>query len=1055
MRYRLLQATALRSFVLLGIAAGIATPALAQVTAPPANSEPPASQPTNGGEEQDEVVVSGSRIRNPNGISPVPITSISSAELHATGNTNVGEVLAQLPGIANTFSQANSTRFLGTAGLNLVDLYGLGTQRTLVLVNGRRHVASDILNNGVSTDINTIPSDLIDRVDVVTGGNSAIYGSDAIAGVVNFVLKDHFDGLQVRGQGNITPHGDTGSYYGSLLAGKNFADGRGNIAVDLEYARQNSLYASDRDNYARSDGFVTVNPAGGANTSGPANNQFFTDRRVATLSDGGLVAFGSPSGACGRDPLGRPFTCNYLFQRDGTLAPQSGTRVGLAPTATSPSGSSFLGGNGNTGREGTLLQLYPQQDRYSANLIGHFEVSPALIPYVEASFVRTNSVGQGSSGPAFITGTTIGSSFGYSAPLSTYERPSLSNPYLSDQARSQIIAAMIAGGANPANITGATRFTLRRNLTDLGTRTESAQRDTYRIVGGVRGDLSSHFNYDLSVNYGEFIENTKLQGVMNTQRFLLAMDAQRNTAGQIVCGAQISSARAGTDLNGDAANLAQDISQCVPINPFGNGNISQAAKNYLLRDTTSYGKISQLDIVGTVGGDTGAFFNFPGGPLRYSVGGEYRRETNRYHEDAAVESGYYFYNAIPAFNPPAFEVKEAFAEVQLPLLKDLPFAKELTVGSAARVSDYKGSAGTTWTYNATALYRPIEQFTLRGSYNIAVRAPNLVELYTQQGQNFAPGFIDPCAADHIAEGSATRAANCAAAGRPSNFNYAYASSLLIKSGGNPDLKAEESRSITAGAVFQPAPALLLSADYYDIVVNNVIQSVDAQTTVDQCYDLASLNNPFCGQFQRAGTGGGPAGEEPFRILEGSLLASSLNYAKFHTRGINTVLNYRRTIRGVGATVNVAWNHAILNDQYVDPTNPNYVTRFNTQVGLPKDRVTANFAFTYKKVFMTYRVRYISPQLIGDYETVNEVQGRAPTNPNQYPNNYYPAVDYHDFRLGVNVTDKSNFYVGIDNAFDRLPPYGSTGIGGSPVIGGGTSIFDNVGRRVYAGVTASF
>lgn len=1049
MRSHLLNGTSLRSTILLAVVSTIASPAFAQVTAPPADSVPPQSQPAETSDSPVDIVVTGSRIRNPNGTSAVPINSITSEELHQTGTTNVGEVLNRLPGLANTFNQSNSSRFLGTAGLNLVDLYGLGTQRTLVLVNGRRHVASDVLNNAVSTDINTIPSDLIDRVDIVTGGSSAIYGSDAIAGVVNFVLKDHFQGLQVRAQGNITPRGDAGSYYTSLLAGKNFADGRGNIAIDLEYARQNSLYASDRSNYARSDGFVLVNSAGGANTSGPANNQFFVDRRTATISDGGLFAFANPSGACGRDGQGRAFTCNYLFQPDGSLAPQTGTRVGLAPSGTSPSGSSFVGGNGDTGREGTLVQLYPQLDRYSANLIGHFEISPAIVPFVEASFVRTNSVGQGSSGPAFVTGSTIGSSFGYSAPLATYERPNLDNPYLSTQARAQIISAMIAGGTNPANITGATRFTLRRNLSDLGTRTEAAQRDTYRIVGGVRGDISSHLNYEVSANYGEFIEKTKLQGVMNTQRFLLAMDAQRNGAGQIVCGAQINPARAGADLNGDAANLAQDIAACVPINPFGNGNISQAAKDYLLRDTVSYGKLTQLDILGTVSGDTGTFFNLPGGPLRFSAGGEYRRETARYSQDPAVESGYYFYNAIPAFTPPSFEVKEAFAEVQLPLLRDLPFAKELTVGSAARVSDYKGSAGTTWTYNATGTWKPIQQIGFRGSYNIAVRAPNLVELYTPQGQNFAPGFIDPCAADHIAEGSANRAANCAAAGRPAGYNYSYNQSLVTRSGGNPDLKAEESRSITAGVILQPVRDLLLTVDYYDIEVNNVIQSVDAQTTVDQCYDLSTQNNQFCGQFQRAGANGGPVGEEAFRILEGSLLASSLNYAKLHARGINTDVTYRHTFGGIGATAHIVWSHSILNDSFTDPTDPNYVTRFNTTVGIPKDRINASLALTYDKVFFSYQMRYISKQLIGDYETVNAVDGRAATNPNQYPDNYYPNVDYHDFRLGLNFSTRSNFYVGVDNAFDRRPPYGSTG------IGGGTGIFDNIGRRFYAGITANF
>lgn len=1045
MRSNLLHGTALRSALFIGFASFVAAPAFAQDAPSPASTSPTAAQSTEGSEE---IVVTGSRIRNPNGTSVVPITSITAAELLQTGVTNIGEVINKLPGTVNTFSQANSTRFLGTGGLNLIDLYGLGTQRTLVLVNGRRHVASDILNNGVSTDINTLPTDLIERVDLVTGGSSAIYGSDAIAGVVNFKLKDHFEGLQVHAQGNITPHGDTGAYYASVLTGKNFADGRGNIAIDLEYARQNSLYASDRSNYASSDGFILVNPAGGGNTSGPANNQFFRDRRSATISDGGLVAFGSPTGACGRDSQGRTFTCNYLFQTDGTLAAQTGTRVGLAPTATSPSGSSFLGGNGVTGREGTLVQLYPQLDRYSANLIGHFEVSPAFVPFVEASYVRTNSVGQGSSGPAFITGSTIGGAFGYTAPLSTNERPRLDNPFLSAQARSQITAALIAAGTDPAKITDATRFTLRRNLTDLGTRTESARRETFRIVAGVRGDINPHLNYEVSANYGRFTESTKLEGIMNTQRFLLGMDAVRNGAGQIVCRSQITPAAAGTDLNDNAANLARDVAACVPINLFGNGNISQAAKDYLLQNTSAHGKLTQLDLLATVGGDTGAFFNLPGGPIGFSVGGEYRRETASYRQDNGVASGYYFYNAIPTLSAPAFEVKEAFAEVQLPLLKDIPFVKELTVGSAARFSDYKGSAGTVWTYNASGSYKPIDQITFRGSYNIAVRAPNIGELYSDQSVNFAPGFVDPCAADHINEGSGTRAANCAAAGRPTDFNYAYVQSLSYRSGGNPNLKSEDSRSITAGVVLQPVPELVISSDYYDIVVNNVIQSVDGQTIVDQCYDLASLNNPFCGQFKRAGASGGPAGEEPFRILEGSLLASSLNYAKLHARGINTDVTYRHSFGRLDASVHVIWSHSILNDQYTNPNDPNYVTRFNTTISIPKDRVNANFAFTFEKFFLNYQMRYISKQLIGDYETVNEVQGRAPTNPNQYPDNYYPAVSYHDFRLGVNITPKSNFYIGVDNAFNKLPPYGSTGIGL-------TAIFDNIGRRVYAGVTANF
>jgi outer membrane receptor for ferrienterochelin and colicin len=188
-------------------------------------------------ESQQEVIVTGSRIARPNLESSVPVTTVSGEEIYHTGDASLGDLLNDLPGLRSTFSQSNSSRFLGTAGLNLLDLRGLGTQRTLVLVNGRRHVGADILNNAVSPDINTFPADLIDHIDVVTGGDSAIYGSDAISGVVNFVLKKDFQGLQFRGQGGKSAYDDAGSYYASVLAGTNFMDGRGNIAGNVEYAK--------------------------------------------------------------------------------------------------------------------------------------------------------------------------------------------------------------------------------------------------------------------------------------------------------------------------------------------------------------------------------------------------------------------------------------------------------------------------------------------------------------------------------------------------------------------------------------------------------------------------------------------------------------------------------------------------------------------------------------------------------------------------------------------------------------------------------------------------
>ena len=223
---------------------------------------PPADEPL------DEVVVTGSRIARPNLESAVPVTTVAADELYETGSTSVGDLLNDLPALRSTFSQSNSTRFLGTTGLNLLDLRGLGTQRTLVLVNGRRHVASDILANAVSPDTNTFPTDLIERIDVVTGGNSAVYGSDAIAGVVNFILKKDFTGLQFRGQGGQTFDSDAGDYYASVLAGTNFWDDRATSRSNFEYAKQEPFFASDRPNLAHQGAFVNSNPDGAGAVNG-------------------------------------------------------------------------------------------------------------------------------------------------------------------------------------------------------------------------------------------------------------------------------------------------------------------------------------------------------------------------------------------------------------------------------------------------------------------------------------------------------------------------------------------------------------------------------------------------------------------------------------------------------------------------------------------------------------------------------------------------------------------------------------------------------------------
>lgn len=1073
------------------LAFGAAATAQAQEAAP-ADAAACTDADNNGVCDSDEkgaIVVTGSRIKQPNLEAANPIAVVTGEEFFEQGNPNVGDQLNDLPQLRNTYSQQNSTRFLGTRGINLLDLRGLGTSRTLVLVNGRRHVAGDILVNGVSPDVNTIPTDLIERVDVVTGGASAVYGSDAVAGVVNFVLKDNYEGVQMRGQAGVSRYGDAGNQYVSLLAGKNFgADDAGNVAVNFEYSQSDAYYASNRRPFRQNDAFVITetDPAGSLNgAAGTFDRTFYRDIRSTTISLGGQVGVRYPNSAalCGADSLGNAFTCPFLFQPDGTLIPQTGTRVGLGPNGN------FVGGNGYTGREGQLLTFSPNLKRYSANLVAHYEFSPAFVPFVEAKYSRTEARGS-QSGPFFSQGQTLGDGItvagvndrSYASTTSTTngtvnrEGIRLDNPYLSAQARSllttQFTAAVNAGvnpntgsafttsAASQANkalllaqiADGSFRFSLRRNWVDLGIRDEKIVRETYRAVLGVRGEFNDDWSYEISANYGEHKESNTIIGNVNRQRYLLAIDSVRDSSGNVVCRSKLNSAYSGTDRGGNPSQLASDIAACVPINPFGEGSVSQAAKQYLLVDSHAEGKITQFDVTGFMSGDTSGFFNLPGGPVAFSLGGEYRRETNYYDLDDLTQAGYAFYNAIPSFTAPAFEVKEAFGEIQLPVLKDVPFFYDLTLKGNGRISDYKGATGTVYAYGGEAVWKPIRDVTLRGTYARSVRAPNLSELYSAQGQNFAPGFSDPCSARNLAQGSATRVANCNAAGAPAGYDYVYSSSLEIVSGGNPNLQAEKSDSFTGGVLLEPSfvPGLSISADYYDITVKNVITSIgSAQTIVNLCYDSKSLDNPFCALFQRAGASGGPRGEIPFRILEGSLLQSTANFAKLKVRGVDAQVNYRHTYDFGTVSLGAVWTHQLKNESYTNPSDPTFRNVFIDELGDPSDQVNFNASLKVGKLTVGYQGRWIEGMYLNTYEDYNSVNGLPPQNTDFAPIKKYPNVMYHDVRFALDVNKSFNLYVGVDNVADKKPPYGLTG------VGGGSGIYDIRGRYMYAGFQAKF
>ncbi|GAA4009666.1 TonB-dependent receptor domain-containing protein [Sphingomonas humi] len=1048
-KFSFLGTTALRGLSAATLLIGGASAAQAQQTAQDQQQETAPATPATPTSEQEaesgtqaqgtEVVVTGSRIRRPNLDSPVPVTSVGGQEFFETGNVSVGDTLNDLPALRSTFSQANSTRFLGTSGLNLLDLRGLGTVRTLVLVNGRRHVGGDVLNYGVTPDVNTIPTDLIDRVDVVTGGNSAVYGSDAIAGVVNFILKDNYEGLQLRGQSGISKYEDAGASFVSVLAGKNFADGRGNIAINAEYARQDQYFGSQRPWLRSQDGYVVVDtdPAGLTNGSdGVFDRVYFRDIRNSGLSNTGVIRFGGNATLNGgTDTSGAFFNVPFIFNRDGTLVPITGQRVGIGPNG------SFIGGNGENFRGGNQFQLSPKLDRYNVNLIAHFEITPALVPFVEAKFSRTNTAGVGSSGPAFITGGTLGDS---------REQIRFDNPYLTAQARSVITAQRALAGLSAP--TATTRLSVRENLEGLGGRYEIAKRDTYRIVGGLRGTFNDDWTYEISGNYGRLKETTSINGNLDIQRFLLANDAAINPAtGTIQCRSQFSTA-ARIGYIDEGARLANDIAQCVPINVLG-GNFTQAQRDYVLLDSVAVGKTEQIAGLAFVSGDTSQFLNLPGGPVGFVVGGEYREDNLFYNQDEEVQAGYTFYNAIPTFQAKKSKVKEAFAEIRIPLLKDVPFFNTLEISGAGRVSDYNlGNTGTVYAYNASAVWAPVRDLRIRGNYARSVRAPNQSELFSPLGQNFAPGFGDPCSARNIGTGSTNRAANCKAAGIPTTFDYAYPNgSLETLSGGNGDLAAEKADSYTVGFVATPRfiPGFSFSVDFYDITVNNVITTPSAQQIANACYDAANLQNQFCALFQRAGANGAASGEEPFQIIEGSLVQQPLNYAKLKARGLDFEIGYRRDLGFGRLDTRLTYTRVLKRSDFLNPAEPNREDVVRFELGDPRDAFNWNNSLKFGNITAGYQMRYIGKQVLNTYEDYFAVQGRPPENADFADRKFYPQRFYHDVRLGIDATSKFNFYLGVDNLANTKPPLGATG------IGGGSAIWDNRGRFFYAGAVAKF
>ena len=1093
----LLGSSALRSALFVGVAAAIATPAFAQTGTAAASqattaSAQPATDPNDPNAQTTDaqgapatgtaIVITGSRIKRPDLESTVPVATLRSEDIYESSNPNVGETLNNLPQLRSTFAQQNPGLGIGIAGLNLLDLRGLGVRRTLVLVNGRRHVPSDLQNSAAAVDINSIPTELIERVDIVTGGNSAVYGSDAIAGVVNFVLKDHFDGIQIRAGDAIPQFGAGSNHYVHGIIGRNFASGRGNITIAGEWARQDRLFGRDIPWLSKVNGFVTVDadPAGTPNGSdGVPDAIFVHDIHSSTISRFGIVSIlenNNPAAPCGKgipNPTAQTnYSCDFIFTPGGNLVPVTGVRLGTGPNG------SFIGGNADTGREERLLSILPRNERYNVNLVGHYTFSDAATFFFEGKYARAHTQGS-NSGPAFDQGTGVT----FSDPRANVR---LDNPFLSPDARalitSQILAVGVAGGGtglvaqgvltDPAAIAaraaaianGSYRFVVARNFTDLGIRDEDAIRETFRVVAGFRGNITPHLNYEVSANYGRANEKITILGNVNTQRLILALDAGRDPAtGQIRCRSQFDPTAATVVAGSNGANtLAADIAACVPYNPFGAPDNS-AARKYIVDNSGDHGHLEQKDVTGFVSADSGGFFNLPGGPVAVVLGGEWRHEDAFFTADPNVQAGLTFENALATFNPPAQQVTEGFGELNIPVLKNMPFFHSLSLSGAARVSHYNkayGSTGTVWAWNFGGEWAPIPDIRFRANYGKSVRAPNYTETAAPLVQNFANGFLDPCHPSRIGAGTPARITNCQAAlgaviNDPQFLSFtSLATSLEIRSGSNPLLKAETSKSLTVGAVITPRflPGFDATIDYFDINVHNVITAASAQTIVNLCYDTGQ----FCNLFQRNGAGTGPKGEVPGQILQGSLIQAGLNFASLQRRGIDVQVTYNHKFNAeTRLNVRAYYTHQLKNSNYTNPTNALFESRLLDQLGDPQDEVVMNADLTVGRFTFGYGAHYIGKMLNTAYANIFSINGAPPANADAVDILYFPAVLYHNVRvavqLGSTTTDRKGFewFFGVDNIADKHPPLGSS------AVGSGSAIYDIRGRTYFSGIRATF
>jgi iron complex outermembrane receptor protein len=971
-------------------AAALATPAMAQVTEPVEASVDAEQAEASQGES---IVVTGTRIARPDLEVASPVNVIGEEEIGLRQPNAAEDLLRDLPSVRPSLGPGVNNGSDGSASVNL---RGLGDNRTLVILDGRRIVPFGL--DGV-VDLNVIPVGLVERVDVVTGGASSVYGADAVAGVVNFITRRDFSGIDLQGNYRISEDGDAAQYRGDLLVGANLDDGRGNAVLAISYGKRDELFTTDRE-IAR----FPVSSVNGlfSGSTGAVPSIFQSQLRSATNPNGlptsGLGAVIDPStGAF------RAATQNDLFN----------TNIGTY----------FL----------TPLE------RINVYAAARYELDEAVEVYTSALFARNNAE------LALAASGTFGNA---------YDLP-LNNPYLPAAARSQLCAAnnisvaeCAAAAATTTGVARTVRVIPSRRFLEYGPRGNPIESTVFQVQGGIRGDITEGLNYDLSAQYGETNQNQARVNWGSSSRVQQALLAYRNAAGAPVC-----------------SNTANG---CVPLNVFGAvGSITPDQLGFIDLDAQIRRLVKQTVVTGTVGGDLfGLASPFAVEPIAFSIGAEYRRLSARATPDASSQiQGEVL--GTGARTPPdvgSYDVREVFGEIIIPLVED-SFIHNATIEGGIRYSDYS-TTGTSTTWKAGGSIEPIEGYKFRGMYQVAVRSPNIQELFQSPVQGLSNLTVDPCAGPTPPAPRNLCEATGAPAGTYGGISQPSSGQINVTTAGNPNLDVERAKTYTLGAVLTPGflPRFSLTADYFNIKISDLISAPSQNDILNGCYS-ATLNpsqtpNGFCQLISRNPLTGSlnGAGE-----TLGVILGSS-NLGRLETAGVDLGLNYALPLRDLfassDATLRLGFNGTWL-DYYRVQATPISVNRlcsgyYSTSCTNPRAEWKWNARATYDAGSWDVSLLWNHVSAV-ELEPIRpsgiDINEPAPSNTatgfNTILEDFREIGAYDTFDLAFKMEVNETFEMGllIENLFDKQPPLVGSGVGGTAFNSGNTfpTTYDVIGR----------